>query len=100
MDLFHTKINHRKKNRVADIVKWMKKMGLHISEKNEDKSDIEQKIALLSQVLQNDTKPHQHVLVSEMKLLPSERNCSTAEDGDILLSGCHSQAQSKNDNVH
>ena len=64
-DLFHTetKINHRKKNRVADIIKWMKKMGLHISEKNEDKSDIEQKIALLSQVLQNDTKPHQHVLV-------------------------------------
>ena len=52
-DLFHkdTKINHRKKNRLADTVKWMKKFELQIIDKGEDKSDMIEKINNLSQVL-------------------------------------------------
>ena len=63
-DLFHkgTKINHRKKNRLVDTVKWMKKLELQIIDKGEDKSDIIEKINNLSQTLQNNTNPNQHIL--------------------------------------
>src|SRR5271156_6961531 len=63
-DLFHkdTKINHRKKNRLADTVKWMKKFELQITDKGKDKSDIIEKINNLSQTLRNNTNPNQHIL--------------------------------------
>ena len=55
-------INHRKKNRLSDTIKWMKKLKLRISEKGEDKSDIPEKVNNLSQILQDKTKPHQHLI--------------------------------------
>src|SRR5271154_5385673 len=63
-DLFHkdTKINHRKKNRLADTVKWMKKFELQITDKGKDKSDIIEKINNLSETLRNNTNPNQHIL--------------------------------------
>jgi ribonuclease HI len=63
-NLFHkdTKINHRKKNRLADIVKWMKKLEVHIMEQGEDKSDIMEKINKLSQILRHNTNPNQHIV--------------------------------------
>ena len=57
-----TKINHRKQNRLADTIKWMKKRKLHITEKGEDKSDIMKKINDLSQFLHTHSKPSQHLI--------------------------------------
>ena len=55
-------INHRKKNRLGDTIKWMKKISLEIRENTEDKSDIITQIQNLSQVLQNKTTPNQHII--------------------------------------
>ena len=57
-----TKVNHRAKNRLGDTIKWMKELDLQIVEKGQDQSDILQKIHELSQTLERNTKPHQHLL--------------------------------------
>ena len=57
-----TTINHRKKNRLGDTIKWMKKISLEIRENTTDKSDILTQIQNLSQVLQNKTTPNQHII--------------------------------------
>ena len=55
-------INHRKKNRLGDVIKWMKKISLEIRENTEDKLDIIDQIHKLSQVLQNKTSSNQHII--------------------------------------
>ena len=55
-------INHRKKNRLGDVIKWMKNISLEIRENTEDKSDILNQIHQLSQVLQNKTTSNQHII--------------------------------------
>ena len=40
----------------------MKKLNLRITEKGEDKSDIPEKIRNVSQILQQHTKPNQHII--------------------------------------
>ena len=51
-------INQRKKNRLGDVIKWMKNISLEIRDNTEDKSDIINQIH--KQILQNKTTSSQH----------------------------------------
>jgi hypothetical protein len=85
------KINHRKKNRLADTIKWTKRLKLCISEKGEDKSDVLEKINNLSQVLESKTQINQHILAyTDGSTETKERKSKNSGYGIYITTASHS----------